>query len=97
MVLKATHSTFTFLGKSDQGAQGKIYGSFNEEVRFETSVEAPLAKNDRIYAVDKISGGQYLVGTVKRILLNERLPVKSATIDYLADSTQLATVFLLLK
>ena len=96
VIYKATHSLFSQEAKSDKGAQGKVSGSFNEGVRFETNIDAALSKGDRIYAVDKVSGGVFLVGFVKQVILNERLPIKTAILDYRADTALLETVFVLL-
>ncbi|MFA6005924.1 MAG: hypothetical protein WC775_05585 [Patescibacteria group bacterium] len=96
VVYKANHSRFSVDARSERGVQGRLSGSFNEEVRFETNVDAALEKNDRVYAIDKHSGGVFLVGVVKQIILNERLPVKTAIIEYYGDSAWLETAFVLL-
>ncbi len=96
VIRKPIFSGFKANAVTDRQTKGIIQGQFNERLVFATELSASVASSDSVYYVDPVNGWNFLVGKVKKIERNERLPTKSAVIDYQLDSLLLKTIFIVL-
>ncbi len=96
VVKKPNHSLFTAIAKTESEVVGKLKGQFNEQIIYETDVKNELTKNSSIYYIDPDNGWIFLVGKVKNLVENKRLPVKTAVVTSAVDGVILKEAFLVL-
>lgn len=96
VVKKPNHSQFLAMAKTEAAVVGKLKGQYNEHIIFETDIKSKLTKDSRIYYIDPTNGWIFLVGKIRNLVENKRLPVKSAIITSAAEGVLLKQAFIVL-
>lgn len=96
VVEKPISSNFLGVGITNSNVQGKVSGEYNHDLMFKVNQASKLTLGNSVYLVDQENGLKLLLGKVKKITQDKRLPVKTGLIDYLPLNTQLSTVFIVI-